>query len=144
MKHAFKSALLAAPLLIGVTFALAQEIRPDQVVRPAGVPAAPLSAPEALRRGEALFADKRLSTNETACITCHADLQSFDDSFRRPYPHKVQMAQDMAGLDAVNAETMVQFCMLVPMAARPFAWSSADLTALTAYVTKLQGDFARK
>lgn len=144
MRHALKPALLVVAVLAGVTVALAQDISPGQVIRPSGVPSAPLPTTEALRRGEALFSDKRLSTNDMSCITCHADLQSFNDSFRRPYPHKVQMAQDMAGLDEVSAETMVQFCMLVPMAARPFAWSSPDLTALTAYVTKLQGDFARK
>lgn len=144
MRHALKPALLVVAVLAGATVALAQDIKPSQVIRPSGISPAPLPAAEALRRGEALFSDKRLSTNDMSCITCHADLQSFNDGFRRPYPHKVQMAQDMAGLDEVNAETMVQFCMLVPMAARPFAWNSPDLTALTAYVMKLQGDFARR
>ncbi len=144
MKHAFNPALLVMTVLAGVTVALAQDIKPNQVIRPSGVSPALLPTTEALRRGEALFSDKRLSTNDMSCITCHADLQSFNDSFGRPYPHKVQMAQDMAGLDEVNAETMVQFCMLVPMAAQPFAWSSPDLAALTAYVTKLQVDFTRK
>ena len=122
----------------------AQTIRKEDVIRPAGSTVASISKSELLRRGEALFADQRLSPNEISCAACHADLQAFNDTFKRPYPHFVKMAKDMAGLDAVNAESMVQFCMLAPMAAKPFAWDSPDLAALTEYIEKLRGDFARK
>ncbi|MDZ4365423.1 MAG: cytochrome c peroxidase [Afipia sp.] len=144
MKRLFAAILLAAPLLANGSILSAQEIKPVFVVRPPGTSAATLPRREALRRGQALFSDKRLSTSDTSCASCHADLQAFNDSFRRPYPHPVQMAKDMSGLESVNAETMVQFCMLVPMAAQPFTWDSADLAALTAYVEKLRIDFAAR
>lgn len=144
MKPRLIATLLAAAVLANGGPASAQEIKPIFVVRPRGIPAASLPAPEALRRGEVLFSDRSLSTSDTSCASCHADFQAFNDTFRRPYPHPVQMAKDMAGLDSVSAETMVQFCMLVPMAAQPFAWDSQDLAALTAYVGKLRAEFAKK
>lgn len=142
MRRLFAATMLAVPFITSGPFA--QEIKPLFVVRPPGVPAATLSQPEALRRGEALFSDKRLSTSDTSCASCHAGLQAFNEGFKRPYPHPVQMAKDMSGLNSVTAETMVQFCMPVPMAAQPFAWDSADLTALTAYIEKRRIHFSRR
>lgn len=142
MRRLFAAMMLAVPFVASSPFA--QEIKPIFVVRPPGTSAVTLPRREALRRGEALFFDKRLTTSDTSCASCHADFQGFSDGFKRPYPHPVQMAKEMSGLDSVTAETMVQLCMLVPMAAYPFSWDSADLAALTAYVEKLRADFAAR
>jgi len=127
------------------SLARAQDVQPSLVVRPSTAPAAPsLTKAALLRRGESLFADRRLSTNSMSCTTCHAEFQAFNDTFKKPYPHFVQMVKDMAGLDRVNAESMVQFCMIVPMEAKPLPWASIDLAALAAYVEKLRADTARR
>ncbi|MBL1417091.1 MAG: hypothetical protein COB27_009460, partial [Moritella sp.] len=60
-----------------------------------------------------------------------------NDSFKQPYPHLVAMAEDMSGLTSIDAEQMVQFCMLQPMQAEMFAWDSKELAALTLYVEKV-------
>jgi cytochrome c len=134
---------LFALLVLAATPAAAQDITKADVVRPAGAPAA-AKAPDLVARGAAYFKDPKLSTNEMSCNSCHADLQSFNDGFKAPYPHFVQMAKDVAGLEAVTAETMVQLCMMAPMASKPLAWDSLPLAALTAYVGKLQDDFRKK
>jgi hypothetical protein len=54
-------------------------------------------------------------------------------SFTEPYPHQVAMAEQVFGLDEIDAAGMVQFCMVQPMAAEPLDWSSEELAALTAY-----------
>jgi hypothetical protein len=53
----------------------------------------------------------------------------------------VAMPRDQAGLKQVQADEMVQFCMVVPMAARPLPWASKELAALTAYTLELQKSF---
>lgn len=53
----------------------------------------------------------------------------------------VAMARDQAGLKRIRADEMVQFCMVVPMAAKPLPWNSKELAALTAYTLELQKAF---
>jgi cytochrome c len=62
-------------------------------------------------------------------------------TFARPYPHRVAMPHEQAGVDQVNAAEMVNFCMIVPMNDEPLPWDSIELAALTAYVEHLQEGF---
>lgn len=126
------------------TAAVAQDITRQQVVRPEGTRPAMLPQAEAVAMGERLFNATSVSTNGNACATCHAGLQNFNETFRAPYPHFVQMAKDTVGLDVASIETMIQICMLAPMAAQPLAWDSRELTALSAYMETVRQDFARK
>jgi len=132
--------LLATALPAGG--AAAQALDPAQVTRPEGVAMheAPVAQLEA--RGAELFEDTSLSTNDMACASCHADLAQYRDTFAERYPHFVQMASDMAGLDEVTAAEMVQLCMMVPMAAQPLPWDGVELAALTAYVQAERERFA--
>ena len=111
------------------------------VTRPAGT--TPFQGdPAALaQRGAALFVDEKLSTNDMSCASCHADFGAFSETFRQPYPHTVGMAKDMFKVDPVTAEQMVQLCMVAPMAAKPLAWDSEELAALTAHVEALRAEF---
>ena len=130
-------------LALVVTPVAAQEVKPTDVVRPAGMAAATAARSELLTRGKELFSDTKLSSNEMSCASCHTGFEAYNPTFRQPYPHFVQMAKDLGGLDSVNAETMVQFCMVVPMAAKPLPWDSKDLAALTAYVEAQQSAFSK-
>lgn len=91
--------------------------------------------------GKRLFSDSKLSTNGMSCNTCHGDNGAFQASFAQPYPHHVQMTDERAGVKAVHLDEMVQFCMVVPMAAKPLPWNSKKLSALTAYTASLQKGF---
>jgi len=65
--------------------------------------------PEALaERGEELFYDNSLSTNNFACVTCHADVGGYADTFAEPYPHRVAMAHSDFGIDKIHLDEMVQ------------------------------------
>jgi cytochrome c len=94
-----------------------------------------------IRDGKKLFMDNSLSTNDMSCQTCHANLEAFSESFAKPFPHKVDMAFDTSGINSVALDEMVQFCMVVPMEAKPLPWNSRDLAALTAYTGSLQMAF---
>jgi cytochrome c len=52
------------------------------------------------------------------------------------------MAREKAGLWTIDADEMVQICMVVPMAAKPLPWESKELAALTTYVHEVQRTFA--
>lgn len=137
-------AVVAALAALGALPALGQDRDPAEVTRPAGT--TPFQAPpaelEAL--GATLFKDPSLSTNSMSCDTCHAGFGAYNDGFATPYPHAVGMAEGMFGLASVDAEQMVQLCMVVPMAAPPLAWDSPELAALTAYVLTEQAAFAMR
>jgi cytochrome c len=94
--------------------------------------------------GEKLFKDPKLSTNEMSCQTCHGDLEAFADTFKMPYPHKVDMPADSSGVNSVSLDEMVQFCMVAPMESKPFPWDSRELAAVTAYTATLQQAFVAK
>ena len=48
------------------------------------------------------------------------------------------MAKSMSDLESINAEQMVQFCMIVPMKSEPLAWDSRELAALTVYIEDIE------
>jgi len=136
---------LAAAILVLPAVSLAQDVKPEQVVRPANASPAPkLSLAELLKRGELLFSDKRLSKNDQSCATCHANYEGYNDTFKQAYPHPVAMTTEMLKLGPVNAETMVQFCLMAPMEAPALPWDSPDLAALTAYVEKIREEYAKR
>lgn len=91
--------------------------------------------------GAKLFNDTGLSSNGMACSTCHNHYGAYQESFAEPYPHYVRMADDKFKVKAVHADEMVQLCMVTPMAAKPLAWDSKELAALSAYVVDQQKGF---
>jgi cytochrome c len=109
----------------------------DRALNPGGLDDAALIA-----RGGELWDDNSISTNGSACSTCHVgNYALMKATFGEPYPHPVAMAKDRAGLDQVNAAEMVQLCMIVPMATEPLAWDSQELAALAAYVEHIRPGF---
>jgi hypothetical protein len=55
------------------------------------------------------------------------------------------MVKTATGKDLfVDAEQMVQFCMINPMQAKPLAWDSKELAALTAFVVEFQKGYKPK
>jgi len=95
-----------------------------------------------IARGGELWNDNSLSTNGSACSTCHVgNYALMKATFAEPYPHPVAMARDRAGLDQINAAEMVQLCMIVPMSTEPLAWDSQELAALAAYVEHIRPGF---
>ena len=113
------------------------------VTRPKGTK--PYSAPKAelVGEGKRLWSDTRLSTNGMSCNTCHQGNSAFNPTFAKPYPHEVAMPRAQSGLKRVSTEQMVQFCMIVPMAAKPLPWNSKALAALTAYTGEVQKGFMK-
>jgi cytochrome c len=93
--------------------------------------------------GERLWNDRSLGTSGLSCQTCHLNHANFNPSFAKAYPHPVTMAQQRAGVQQVDLDEMVQFCMVVPMASQPLAWESKELAALTAYSRQVQQEFIR-
>lgn len=142
MKHSNR--LISAFFILATLFmsatAFAQNAAGAATVRPAGY------KPKVgdLTKGEKLFNDKKLSTNGMACATCHANNASFSDSFAKPYPHKVAMANDDLGIKSIHLDEMIQACMVMPMQAKPLPWNSKELADLTAYVAQVQKTFKPK
>ncbi len=97
-----------------------------------------------IKQGEVLFKDPKLSTNGSSCQTCHAENESFSVTFADVYPHEVAMAKEKAGASEIQLDEMIQFCMVVPMEAKPLPWNSRDLAALTAYTGELQKAFRKR
>jgi cytochrome c len=95
------------------------------------------------RKGKALFNDESLSLNETSCAACHDGHAMFKKSFSNPYPHHVNMAKAKFDIDPIHLDEMVQLCMIVPMASKPFAWDSQELAAMVAYLQDVQRDFIK-
>ena len=95
-----------------------------------------------LKLGKKLWDDRTLGKSGLACSSCHVDsYMLMNPTFKQPYPHRVEMPYEQAGLGEVNAAEMVQFCMVVPMASEPLAWSSAELASLAAFVESLQDGY---
>jgi cytochrome c peroxidase len=114
---------------------------PALITRPAGTRLATGQRAALVKEGKALWSDKTLSSNGLSCATCHAGNASFSPDFARPYPHRVAMAQDKFGVKQVRLDEMIQGCMVMPMAAKPFPWDSRKLAALTAYAGEVQKTF---
>ncbi|MGQ0681814.1 c-type cytochrome [Bradyrhizobium sp.] len=121
--------------------------RPDLdkklILRPKGTKLATGNRVQLVKDGEALFKSAKLSTNELSCASCHANNDNFNASFKKPYPHLVQMAKDRADLADINLDEMIQLCMVVPMASKPLPWNSRELAALTAYTGTIQATFRK-
>jgi cytochrome c len=115
------------------------------VTRPAGSSPFEGDRAELVAAGEALWSDNNLGEAGVSCASCHVGGAQFKDTFKAPYPHRVAMAEKMSGLASIDAEQMVQFCMIVPMKSEPLAWDSRELAALSAYIDDVaQPDFATK
>lgn len=100
--------------------------------------------PTTVSAGEVLFKNTKLSTNGMACATCHAGGGSYQQSFAKPYPHKVEMAAGTYGLNSINLDEAIQMCMVGPMASKPFDWKSPDLANLVAFISEEQKKFAKR
>ena len=100
---------------------------------------------ELIAEGKQLWSDTSLSSNGLSCNTCHAGYNTLSKSFAQPYPHPIEMVTNQAGKKLnVDAEQIVQFCMISPMAAKPLPWGSRKLAALTAYVLEYQKGYTPK
>jgi len=110
-------------------------------VRPAGVGAPAASNAAMVARGKALWNDKSLGNSGLACQSCHVNGAALNATFAQAYPHKIAMPTQMAGVGAIHLDEMVQFCMVVPMQAKPMKWGSQELAALTAYSAEVQKGF---
>lgn len=84
------------------------------------------SVAEAIKAGESLWNDTKLSTNGKKCATCHANGARLkqDDAF----PKIIRMAGGVLSL-----EQMINFCIEKPMAGKAFPANAPELTALSAY-----------
>lgn len=121
--------------------AAAAPIDPALITRPAGTNLFAGTQAQLIEEGERLWNDRSLGTSGLACQTCHLNHGNFNPSFAEPYPHPVAMVQQRAGVQQVDLDEMVQFCMVVPMASQPLPWGSKELAALTAYSRQIQKEF---
>ncbi len=139
------SAVLAAAFVaLAPGAAQSQRIPPSDVVRPAkthpfaGNPAALLA------EGTKRHGDASLSPAGRSCNTCHLEEDSYNATFRRPWPHFVESVKAKTGLSRISAEGMVQFCMISAMGTRPLPWDSETLAALTEFVLERHRKVVRK
>jgi hypothetical protein len=114
--------------------ALSQTIPPADVTRPANTKPFSADAAKLLAVGIQRHGDTRLSPAGRSCNTCHSDPDSYNPTFKKPWPHFVASVKTKTGLDQITAEGMVQFCMISAMGTRPLQWDSEALAALTAFV----------
>jgi hypothetical protein len=124
--------LLAAASTVAV--AQSRKIAPADVTRPAGTTAHQADAATLLAVGTRRHGDTSLSPAGRSCNTCHADADSYNATFKKPWPHFVSSVKAKTGLDRITAEGMVQFCMISAMGTRPLPWDSETLAGLTAFV----------
>jgi hypothetical protein len=119
----------------------AAKVAAKDFLRPVGVGAPAASTQALVSRGKALWNDSSLGQSGLACQSCHVNSAALNATFAQSYPHQVAMPSQMAGVGAIHLDEMVQFCMVVPMQAKPLKWGSQDLAALTAYAAELQKGF---
>jgi cytochrome c peroxidase len=138
MKRAISAAatLACCFVVFAAVSALAQSNRipPGDVTRPAASVAFQADAAKLLEVGKVRHGDTSLSPAGRSCNTCHLDADSYNATFRKPWPHFVESVKAKTGLDRITAEGMVQFCMISAMGTRPLAWDSEALAALTEFV----------
>lgn len=134
---------LAGGMALAMTAgAAAQAVDPAKVTQPEGVELHQGDEAALVEKGKALYSDTSLGESGLACSNCHQNFGQYRATFKKPYPHAVNMAKGKAGLDEVNAAEMVQLCMVVPMQTEPLDWKSEELAALTAYVKDERKRFA--
>lgn len=151
-RYRIKNSLIAFALLALVNTAYAGTIAENpcaaknktdqqQMSRPPGTKLASGKLDELRREGEQLWNSKSLSSNGLACVSCHQNHAAFNASFAKPYPHLVTMVKERTKMKKIALDEMIQFCMVNPMAAKPLAWDSRELAALTAYTREVQKRF---
>lgn len=119
----------------------ARELDPRLITRPAGTKLATGDHAQLVQEGERLWKDVQLSSNGLSCDSCHSNQGAFMPGFAKPYPHEVEMVRDKAGVKRIHLDEMVQGCLVMPMATKPFPWDSRELAALTAYTAEVQKSF---
>lgn len=119
----------------------AAKVSAKDFVRPKGVTLAKGKKSKLIAEGKRLWNSTSLSTNGLSCNSCHVNNASLNATFAKPYPHKVAMPSQMAGVGKIHADEMAQFCLLVPMQSKTLPWNSMELAALAAYTVELQKDF---
>jgi hypothetical protein len=136
---------LGLVMLMAVTgLAQSQRIPPADVVRPAGTVAFKADAAALLQIGTQRHGDTSLSPAGRSCNTCHLEADSYNATFKKPWPHPVASVKTKTGLNAITAEGMVQFCMISAMGTRPLPWDSEALAALTAFVLERHSKVVEK
>lgn len=131
------AALLVTVVIAAVRPAEGQSSRidPRDVTRPQATQPFAGDAAALLITGTKRHGDSSLSTvKDRSCNTCHLEADSYNATFKRPWPHFVASVKTKTGLDRITAEGMVQFCMISAMNAKPLAWDSEALAGLTAFV----------
>lgn len=122
--------------------AAGSKVDPKLITRPKGTRLFAGERAELVKLGKELWSSPALSTKKgVTCQTCHQGNAGFMATFAKPYPHRVAMPKQRAGLKQIRADEMVQFCMVVPMASKPLPWDSKELAALTAYAQEIQKTF---
>lgn len=97
-----------------------------------------------LAKGLELWKDESLSTNGKSCDSCHVNkTAAFAPSFATAYPHKINMASGKGVKREIKMSEIVQFCMVVPMAAKPLKWDDIKLAALTRAVEEKQKEYKK-
>jgi hypothetical protein len=109
-------------------------INPRLVTRPANTQHFSANREQLIKVGTQQHGNTDLSPIGRSCNTCHAEADSYNETFNKPYPHYVQSVRLKTGLSEITAEGMVQFCMISAMEGHPLEWDSETLAALTAFV----------
>jgi mono/diheme cytochrome c family protein len=91
-------------------------------------------AEDAVARGEKLFADAGLGTNDKSCNSCHTELGKGDNKLtgRSPFPKVFSMAKKVRTLDQT-----IQLCITGAMKGPALAWDDDKLADLASYVNAL-------
>ena len=152
-KRAERSTKLLSLLMPSICFALSYTqpalaqtpLDATLVQRPSGyVQAQTKDEKASTAKGEKLFDSLKLSENGLTCKSCHYKYEAYRESFKKPYPHPVEMATTRVGLKQVHADEMVQLCLVVTMDSKPLPWDSEELADLTAYVLEQQVEFTNR
>lgn len=115
-------------------YAQSTSIPPRDVTRPAGSVAFKADGAKLLEIGKTRHGDTSLSPAGRSCNTCHLEADSYNATFKKPWPHFVESVKAKTGLERITAEGMVQFCMISAMGTRPLPWDGEALAALTEFV----------
>jgi len=84
--------------------------------------------PKLLDMGEKLWKKVALGNSGLSCWDCHEDYENFNSETVGPFPHFVNMPNDIVTLDQ-----MINFCMINPMEAEKLDSSSIEMTAMAAF-----------
>jgi len=92
-------------------------------------------------RGSELWNDTSLSSRGLACASCHSNDSLYSAGFAEPYPHAVELVSKKTGVQSVDIDEMVNFCLTVSMQGSAMEWNSNDLLALTAEAVQRQKQY---